>query len=257
MKQLPIHLPRDEAGGQNPPCLYLQLGDVATFEVAPGPNRSATGRKRRKWWSRSMFADGISRVFVRGRTEDSTAGQGADRLLDNLVAPSSSCSRRQNVADRRSGGASCWYSCCCSRCSTTSRDGLLVFTGVPRLPRPAAFWRSGCAISHCPSRPGRLYRAFRSRGTQRPGDDRLHPFTARGRPVLDAAIHEGAVTRLRPVLMTALVASLGFIPGWLSPPAPAPRCSARCHRRHRRHLVIDGADPAGPADPVSTGSPQG
>ncbi len=29
---------------------------------------------------------------------------------------------------------------------------------------------------------------------------------------LDAAIHEGALTRLRPVLMTALVASLGFIP---------------------------------------------
>ena len=29
---------------------------------------------------------------------------------------------------------------------------------------------------------------------------------------LDAAIREGALTRLRPVLMTALVASLGFIP---------------------------------------------
>jgi cobalt-zinc-cadmium resistance protein CzcA len=29
---------------------------------------------------------------------------------------------------------------------------------------------------------------------------------------LDEAIHEGALTRLRPVLMTALVASLGFIP---------------------------------------------
>jgi cobalt-zinc-cadmium resistance protein CzcA len=29
---------------------------------------------------------------------------------------------------------------------------------------------------------------------------------------LDAAISEGALTRLRPVLMTALVASLGFVP---------------------------------------------
>lgn len=29
---------------------------------------------------------------------------------------------------------------------------------------------------------------------------------------LDDAVHEGAMTRLRPVLMTALVASLGFIP---------------------------------------------
>jgi cobalt-zinc-cadmium resistance protein CzcA len=32
-----------------------------------------------------------------------------------------------------------------------------------------------------------------------------------GKAVLDA-VHEGAVTRLRPVLMTALVASLGFVP---------------------------------------------
>jgi cobalt-zinc-cadmium resistance protein CzcA len=29
---------------------------------------------------------------------------------------------------------------------------------------------------------------------------------------LDDAIHEGALTRLRPVLMTALVASIGFVP---------------------------------------------
>ncbi|WP_147696231.1 efflux RND transporter permease subunit, partial [Vogesella mureinivorans] len=29
---------------------------------------------------------------------------------------------------------------------------------------------------------------------------------------LDAAIEQGALTRLRPVLMTALVASLGFVP---------------------------------------------
>lgn len=29
---------------------------------------------------------------------------------------------------------------------------------------------------------------------------------------MDAAVREGALTRLRPVLMTALVASLGFVP---------------------------------------------
>ncbi len=39
----------------------------------------------------------------------------------------------------------------------------------------------------------------------------IRTLTAAGRPV-DAAIREGALTRLRPVLMTALVASLGFIP---------------------------------------------
>lgn len=46
---------------------------------------------------------------------------------------------------------------------------------------------------------------------------------------LDAAIHEGALTRLRPVLMTALVASLGFIPmGVISVSVQkVPPCSAR------------------------------
>ncbi|MDO8465676.1 MAG: CusA/CzcA family heavy metal efflux RND transporter, partial [Gallionella sp.] len=38
MKQLPIHLPVDKASGQDRPA-YLQLGDVATFEIAPGPNQ--------------------------------------------------------------------------------------------------------------------------------------------------------------------------------------------------------------------------
>ncbi|MFD3262540.1 CusA/CzcA family heavy metal efflux RND transporter [Phenylobacterium sp. HK31G] len=39
----------------------------------------------------------------------------------------------------------------------------------------------------------------------------IRNLVAEGRP-LDAAISEGALTRLRPVLMTALVASLGFVP---------------------------------------------
>jgi cobalt-zinc-cadmium resistance protein CzcA len=39
----------------------------------------------------------------------------------------------------------------------------------------------------------------------------IRSLIAQGRP-LDEAIYEGALTRLRPVLMTALVASLGFIP---------------------------------------------
>ena len=38
---------------------------------------------------------------------------------------------------------------------------------------------------------------------------------------LDAAVREGALTRLRPVLMTALVASLGFVPMAISTGAGA------------------------------------
>ncbi len=39
----------------------------------------------------------------------------------------------------------------------------------------------------------------------------IRSLLAEGRP-LDEAIREGALVRLRPVLMTALVASLGFLP---------------------------------------------
>lgn len=39
----------------------------------------------------------------------------------------------------------------------------------------------------------------------------IRELVARGQPI-DQAITEGALTRLRPVLMTALVASLGFVP---------------------------------------------
>ena len=39
----------------------------------------------------------------------------------------------------------------------------------------------------------------------------INELRERGKP-LEEAITEGALTRLRPVLMTALVASLGFVP---------------------------------------------
>jgi cobalt-zinc-cadmium resistance protein CzcA len=39
----------------------------------------------------------------------------------------------------------------------------------------------------------------------------IERLRSEGRPIADA-VREGALTRLRPVLMTALVASLGFVP---------------------------------------------
>jgi len=39
----------------------------------------------------------------------------------------------------------------------------------------------------------------------------IRSLRAEGKPI-DSAVEEGCLTRLRPVLMTALVASLGFVP---------------------------------------------
>ncbi len=47
-----------------------------------------------------------------------------------------------------------------------------------------------------------------------------------GKKVVEEAVREGALTRLRPVLMTALVASLGFVPMAIAT-GREPRCSAR------------------------------
>jgi predicted exporter len=58
----------------------------------------------------------------------------------------------------------------------------------------------------------RIHRAVRRGGTERAGDDRLYSQAARAGAPLEDAIRDGAMGRLRPVLTTALVASLGFLP---------------------------------------------
>jgi cobalt-zinc-cadmium resistance protein CzcA len=92
------------------------------------------------------------------------------------------------------------------------RDGLLVFTGIPfaLTGGVAALWLRDIplsisagvgfiALSGVAVLNGLVMLAF------------IRNLREAGRG-LDAAIHEGALTRLRPVLMTALVASLGFVP---------------------------------------------
>lgn len=92
------------------------------------------------------------------------------------------------------------------------RDGLLVFTGVPfaltggilalwlrDIPLSISAGVGFIALSGVAVLNGLVMIAF------------IRDLRAQGRP-LDVAIREGAMTRLRPVLMTALVASLGFVP---------------------------------------------
>ena len=68
---------------------------------------------------------------------------------------------------------------------------------------------------------------------------------------LDDAIREGALTRLRPVLMTALVASLGFVPMAIAVGTGAEVQRPPCDRRDRRNPVVDRVDFAGAADALS------
>jgi cobalt-zinc-cadmium resistance protein CzcA len=92
------------------------------------------------------------------------------------------------------------------------KDGLLVFTGIPFALTGgiAALWLRGLpfsisagvgfiALSGVAVLNGLVMLSF------------IRTLREEGRS-LDEAVLEGALTRLRPVLMTALVASLGFVP---------------------------------------------
>ncbi len=92
------------------------------------------------------------------------------------------------------------------------RDGLLMFTGVPfalsggvlalwlrDIPLSISAGVGFIALSGVAVLNGLVMLAF------------IRDLRAQGL-TLDDAIHNGALTRLRPVLMTALVAALGFVP---------------------------------------------
>ena len=55
---------------------------------------------------------------------------------------------------------------------------------------------------------------------------------------LEQSIHHGAITRLRPILMTALVASLGFLPMALATKRGGSTASA-CHGGNRRDSIVN------------------
>jgi len=98
------------------------------------------------------------------------------------------------------------------RCFNNVKDGLLVFTGIPfaltggilalslrGIPMSISAAVGFIALSGVAVLNGLVMIAF------------IRSLREEGRSLSDA-IHEGAMTRLRPVLMTALVASLGFVP---------------------------------------------
>ena len=69
-------------------------------------------------------------------------------------------------------------------------------------------------------------------------------FRQRGE-TLEIAVYEGTLVRLRPVLMTAAVASLGFLPMalFVNERWSGSTASTR-HRGHRRDRYLDGANPS-------------
>jgi cobalt-zinc-cadmium resistance protein CzcA len=211
MKRLPIPLPRG-SGGVEGRTNFIQLAEVASFELAPGPNQVS----RENGKCRIVVS-----ANVRGRDVGSFVAD-AEAALAQVKIPA--------------GYWTSWGGTFENLQSATQRlqivvpvslllvfvllfamfgnvkDGLLVFTGIPfaltggilalwlrDIPMSISAAVGFIALSGVAVLNGLVMisyiRSLREEGAQ-----------------LDAAIREGALTRLRPVLMTALVASLGFIP---------------------------------------------
>ena len=215
MKRLPIRLPDIASGneaGQNRPA-YLQLGDVATFEVAPGPNQISRENGKRRV---------VVTANVRGRDIGSFVGEAGQKIQQAVKVPTgywitwggtfeqlqSATKRLQIVVPV----ALLLVFMLLFVMFNNVKDGLLVFTGVPfaltggilalwlrDIPLSISAGVGFIALSGVAVLNGLVMIAF------------IRSLREEGKP-LDVAIHEGALTRLRPVLMTALVASLGFIP---------------------------------------------
>lgn len=210
MNQLPVPLPK--AANSNG-LSYIPLGEVATLSVNPGPNQvSREDGKRRV----------VVSANVRGRDLGSFVEEAERSISQQVKVPSGywtvwggqfenlqSASQRLQIVVPV---ALLLVFTLLFVMFNNVKDGLLVFTGIPFALTGGivALWMRGIplsisagigfiALSGVAVLNGLVMISF------------IRHLREEGKPLMEA-IHEGALTRLRPVLMTALVASLGFIP---------------------------------------------
>ncbi|GMU44958.1 MAG: hypothetical protein AMXMBFR52_22630 [Burkholderiales bacterium] len=212
MKQLPIRLPVDTASGQAR-AAFLQLGDVATLEVAPGPNQISRENGKRRV---------VVTANVRGRDIGSFVAEAEQKMQQTVKVPAGywttwggTFEQLQSAAKRLQivvPVALLLVFMLLFAMFNNVKDGLLVFTGVPfaltggvlalwlrDIPLSISAGVGFIALSGVAVLNGLVMISF------------VRSLREEGKS-LNEAIREGALTRLRPVLMTALVASLGFIP---------------------------------------------
>jgi len=226
---LPVPLPKldeDEArvlpavlrtGGRfaevKPSMSFIPLSEVATIEIAPGPNQISRENGKRRV---------VVTANVRGRDLGGFVTEAQQRVRDTVKVPAGywleyggtfeqliSASKRLQVVVPV---ALVLILGLLFMSFGNAKDALLVFTGVPLALTGgiAALWLRDIplsisagvgfiALSGVAVLNGLVMISF------------IRTLRAEGKPI-DEAVEEGCLTRLRPVLMTALVASLGFVP---------------------------------------------
>ncbi len=204
LSRLPLALPD---GG------YVPLGEVAELELSQGPNQINRENGKRRV---------VVTANVRGRDLGSFVDALKERVAVEVVLPSGywvdyggSFEQLQSASARLAIVVPVTLVLILGLLWLVFRSvsaGLLVFSGVPLALTGGVFalWLRGIplsisagvgfiALSGIAVLNGLVLVSF------------IRELVAKGLP-LEQAIQEGALTRLRPVLITALVAALGFVP---------------------------------------------
>lgn len=208
LERLPIALPEQGESRQG----FVPLSAVASFELSPGPNQVSREDGKRRI---------VVSANVRGRDIGSFVEQ-AQKELDSVQLPSGYWTRWGGTFENMQSAqkrlqivvpvALLLVFTLLFAMFANVRDGLIVFTGIPfaltggilalwlrDIPLSISAAIGFIALSGVAVLNGLVMissiRALRETGM-----------------AVAEAVHTGALSRLRPVLMTALVASLGFIP---------------------------------------------
>lgn len=207
-KRLPIKI----ANNSDIP-VYLQLGEVAQIDIAPGPNQFSRENGKRNV---------VVTANVRDRDIGSYVAEAQARIQQEVKIPAGywinwggtfeqlqSASKRLQIVVPIS---LMLVFILLYMMFNNLKDGLIVFTGIPfaltggvlalylrDIPLSISAGVGFIALSGVAVLNGLVMISF------------IKSLIAEGKP-LDVAIQEGSTNRLRPILITALVASLGFLP---------------------------------------------
>jgi cobalt-zinc-cadmium resistance protein CzcA len=209
LENLPVPLPP----GSNGKAASVLLRQVAQFSVSEGPNQISRENGRRRV---------VVTANVRGRDIGSLVAEAQGKVAAQVTLPAGSYvtwgGQFENLASAQARLTVvvpvCFFLIFLLLTSALggARDALLVFSAVPLALTGgiAALWLRGMPLS-VPAAVGFIALSGVAVLNGLVMLTFIKQLVAEGRP-LRAAIREGALTRLRPVAMTALVASLGFVP---------------------------------------------
>lgn len=211
LKLLPLRLPVADRASRA--AAYVRLGDVANFSIAPGPNQISRENGKRRV---------VVTANVLERDIGSFVQEAQNRLAVEVKVPSGYWTTWGGTFEQLQSArarlgivvpvALLLVLVLLFAMFGNIKDGLLVFTGIPFALTGGvlALWLRDIPLS-ISAGIGFIALCGVAVLNGLVMISQIRSLRADG-IALDVAVTEGALTRLRPVLMTALVASLGFIP---------------------------------------------